>query len=136
MKASLFKGELWPVTVLKDFVLLFTDYATIKRERHDRHAFFSILIISGLFIGAVLLELKYPLQITTSPYWTYLFFGGFAAWIVNWLREAFLQKKGGTWTVDGEVENIVPFSYRDVRFGTYGGVIAAALIGALIKVII
>jgi hypothetical protein len=142
MKYSLFKGELWPVTVAKDFNLLCSKAgrAEIVKERHHRHARDSVLVVAGtVFFGLCaqalfnLCGVNVDLQITTMPVWACGLLGGFYAFVVNAVREAVKQVNGGRFP-DGKY--IVPFSYRDVRFGTYAGVFTGLLAAVLMIVLL
>lgn len=130
---SLFKSELWPVTFLKDLALLLTKTGrkAIVTERHHLHSGYSYLIVATVFLFGIYLERFFPLQISTSPSWALGILGFLAAGAFNGWLEKRRQIKAGKYFNDDKWHYEVKFSWRDVRFGAYGGAIAGWFIGIL-----
>lgn len=104
-------------SILSDFKLLFSSntWTIIKKERYDKHFKWSFLISFGLQTLMILLHI---MQFHTHEWYESLFLMSFGLCLINSCREGYLQVKGGR---DKEGNWIIPFSWGDIRFGTYGG---------------
>jgi hypothetical protein len=101
------------LTAIKnDIKLLFTSEgrATIKKENHHKHFFWSFPIgVVTFFIAMWSAEMwSQPWDLTLPV----LFITTFATAFANSAREIYYIRYGA------------PFSYADIRFGSYGGFIA------------
>ena len=122
--------ETWK-SILSDFKLLVSSnaWATIKKERYDKHFYWSFLISFGLQTLMILLHI---MQFHTHEWYESLFLMSFCLCLINSCREGYLQVKGGR---DKNGDWIVLFSWGDIRFGTYGGFfgsLASSLVLSLI----
>jgi hypothetical protein len=118
-------------SILSDFKLLGSSnaWATIKKERYDKHFKWSFLISFGLQTLMILLHI---MQFHTHEWYESLFLMSFGLCLTNSCREGYKQVNGGR---DKEGNWIVPFSFGDIRFGTYGGFfgsLASSLVLSLI----
>lgn len=126
----------WPFNEIpRDWALLFSKPGRvyIVKERHDRHVIYTSLVL----IGTALLLIWFDIQISTMPSHAFVSLSTLWAFIVNVGREGFMQWRGGSWTDElGKKHNNVPFSWRDIRFGTYSGLLTGLILAALIKIFI
>lgn len=128
----------WPVCEIKrDWQLIFSKSGRLllKRERCHLHVYLTfaidVLTVAGLFW----LGKYYPVQIETMPPHAFIFLGTFYSFLLNFGREGFMQHKGGYWKdVQGVRHNYVPFSWRDVRFGTYTGFVSFSAMAVMILI--
>jgi hypothetical protein len=108
--------ETWK-SILSDFKLLSLPNAwtTIKKERYDKHFYWSFLISFSLQTLMILLHI---MQFHTHEWYESLFLMSFGLCLINSCREGYIQFKGGR---DDEGNWNIQFSWGDIRFGTYGG---------------
>src|SRR5690606_11079973 len=134
IRLSVFKGELWSVTVWKDFKMFFSKggWATIRKERLHLHAGYTALINAGTIILALIIDIWCDVQVARMPVWGFAVLGGLEGFAVNGIRVAMKQKNGGK---DSLGKWYVPFSWLDVRAGTYTGIVVNAVLGVLIHLI-
>lgn len=84
------------------------------KENYYLHFILSVLISFGI----VLFAREYMYLVDTAL-WFQLFIGGFAAFFINGVREIVVETRE------------VPFSWTDINFGTYGGIVGAFLVTLL-----
>lgn len=104
------------IPVLKGILSYFTSLKLFFskdfiKENYYKHFGYSIVI--GFFLILFFREFLY---LDTTPLYFNLFVGGFALFTINGLREGKLEDKYGA-----------PFSWNDVFFGSYGGILGAYL---------
>lgn len=122
MTCTICKSALQLLKKIKgDFLITF---AEIKAKRHDKHFYFSFLIMTVMLFSGVIL---YP----NTDNGLLIFISTFGALIINTAREWYYENKskeyynGVTWVRE------TPCDYRDVRYGMYGGLIAGLLVVAV-----
>lgn len=81
------------------------------KNRYHLHLGYSFL----LTLPSMYLLLTF-LNLAGTPVWFHLFVGGFGAFGVNFLRELLYEDLYGA-----------PFDWKDVHFGSYGGILGALL---------
>ena len=108
-------------SVVEDFKFIFSpgSWQEIKRERHDKHFYYTFFI--ALIIQTVFSWL-HIMQFDEHLWYESLFLVTFGSLMLNFCREGYLQYKKGR-DKDGNWK--IPFSWRDIRFGAYGGFVAS-----------
>jgi hypothetical protein len=127
--------------VWSDFLLTLTKAgrAEIADQNRDKHFWDSGIVVASFVVALVLFQLvfRFDIQVDRIPVWGYGASGGLLALVVNAVREANYNRKGGGYTdSNGQWHDEVPFDWGDVRFGTYGGLLVGLAIGEIISVII
>jgi len=118
-------------SVVEDFKFIFSSgsWQEIKKERHDKHFYWSFFI--AIFIQTVFTAL-HLMQFHSFEWYESLFLMTLALLFINYSREGYLQwkrgkDKNGNWRIS--------FSWRDIRFGGYGGFtgsIVASIVASII----
>lgn len=83
------------------------------KERYYLHFSLSIPISFG-----IVLFFREFMYLGDTPVWFQLFIGGAALFAINGIREAILENE----------EKGIKFSWSDIFFGTYGGIVGAWLV--------
>ena len=106
---------IWPM--LRDGIIkFFTDMKFFLtkdfiKQNYHKHFLYSLV----LTIPCILLMLNF-MHLADTPILFQVFVGGFGARGVNFLKEWFHGKKYGA-----------PWSWEDINFGTYGGILGASI---------
>jgi hypothetical protein len=109
------KVTVWPM--LRDGIIkFFTDMQfffkpDFIKENYHKHIGYSLV----LTIPCILFMLNF-MHLADTPTLFIIFIGGFGARAVNFVREGYLMDKYGS-----------RFSWEDINFGTYGGIIGAII---------
>lgn len=111
---------IWPM--LRDGVIKF--FSDMKffftkdfiKENYYKHFIYSlILVIPCIWFAYEFMYLK------DTPTWFHVFLGGFGARAVNFVREWYYG-----------VKYKAPWSWEDINFGTYGGILGTIIVITLI----
>ena len=107
-------------SVIEDFKFIFSpgSWQEIKRERLDKHFYYTFFIV---FTAQAVFSWLHMMQFDELLWYESLFLTTFGSLMLNFCREGYLQYKKGR----DNAGNWIPFSWRDIRFGVYGGFIAS-----------
>lgn len=124
-------GE-WLRSFISDLPLPFTKDGReeIATENHDKYYVFT----GACFFNLVLICYFIPMSQVFTMGWVFIALLSFLfGLIVNAVREGYLQDKGGK---DRERNDVVPFSWRDCRFGAHGACHGALAAYFIVKLVI
>lgn len=115
----------WLKAAASDFTLSGDE---IVEENHHKHFLYTFYIFLVLFPICAILDV---MQVRYIHFGYLTVLGWLGGLIINATREGWKSYKGGK-LPNGM--SIVPFCWRDVRFGSYGGFTAGLITGILINI--